>query len=141
MDYLTKYYKNLAESLQQKLNILQSQLDESIMPRSKSRGKPIRMPAPLGTFDHPGDILTRTDEMGRTVEVTDQDSHETVEKAKKEYERRRRGKGYYEGEPSKKLDPVGKEDKDINNDGKVNKTDRYLLRRREAVGRAMGKRG
>lgn len=40
----------------------------------------------------------------------------------------------------KKLDPVGKEDKDINNDGKVNKTDRYLLRRREAVGRAMGKR-
>ena len=25
-----------------------------------------------------------------------------------------------------KLDPVGKEDEDINNDGKVNKTDKYL---------------
>jgi archaellum component FlaC len=31
------------------------------------------------------------------------------------------------------LDPVGKEDNDINNDGKVNKTDKYLLKRRKAV--------
>ena len=31
------------------------------------------------------------------------------------------------------LDPVGKEDKDINNDGKVDKTDKYLLKRRKAV--------
>ena len=28
----------------------------------------------------------------------------------------------------KKLDPVGKEDKDVNNDGDVNKTDKYLLK-------------
>ena len=31
------------------------------------------------------------------------------------------------------LDPVGKEDDDINNDGKVNKTDKYLLKRRKAI--------
>jgi hypothetical protein len=31
------------------------------------------------------------------------------------------------------LDPVGKEDNDINNDGKVDKTDKYLLKRRQAV--------
>lgn len=31
------------------------------------------------------------------------------------------------------LDPVGKEDDDINNDGKVDKTDKYLLKRRKAV--------
>jgi len=31
------------------------------------------------------------------------------------------------------LDPVGKEDKDINNDGKVNKIDKYLLNRRKAI--------
>ena len=31
------------------------------------------------------------------------------------------------------LDPVGKEDDDINNDGKVDKTDKYLLKRRQAV--------
>ena len=31
------------------------------------------------------------------------------------------------------LDPVGKEDADINNDGKVDKTDKYLSNRRKAV--------
>ena len=31
------------------------------------------------------------------------------------------------------LDKVGQEDKDINNDGKVNKTDSYLANRRKAV--------
>ena len=37
------------------------------------------------------------------------------------------------------LDPVGKEDGDINNDGKVDKTDKYLTKRRQAVGKAIGK--
>jgi hypothetical protein len=32
-----------------------------------------------------------------------------------------------------KLDPVGKEDDDINNDGKVDKTDKYLASRRKAI--------
>jgi archaellum component FlaC len=31
------------------------------------------------------------------------------------------------------LDPVGKEDNDIDNDGDVDKTDKYLLKRRKAV--------
>jgi archaellum component FlaC len=31
------------------------------------------------------------------------------------------------------LDPVGKEDDDINNDGKVDKTDKYLANRRKTV--------
>jgi len=31
------------------------------------------------------------------------------------------------------LDPIGKEDDDINNDGKVDKTDKYLANRRKAV--------
>jgi len=34
---------------------------------------------------------------------------------------------------SEKLDPVGKEDADINNDGKKDKTDKYLKHRRDAV--------
>ena len=38
-----------------------------------------------------------------------------------------------------KLDPVGKEDNDVNNDGKVNKTDSYLMNRRKAIGKAMAK--
>ena len=32
-----------------------------------------------------------------------------------------------------KLDPVGKEDDDINNDGKVNKTDKYLKNRYKRI--------
>jgi hypothetical protein len=31
------------------------------------------------------------------------------------------------------LDPVGKEDADINNDGKADKTDKYLANRRKAI--------
>jgi archaellum component FlaC len=31
------------------------------------------------------------------------------------------------------LDPVGKEDNDIDNDGDVDKTDKYLLKRRKAI--------
>jgi hypothetical protein len=34
---------------------------------------------------------------------------------------------------SEKLDPVGKEDDDINNDGKVDKTDKYLANRRKVI--------
>jgi len=36
-------------------------------------------------------------------------------------------------EAAKKLDPVGKEDDDVNNDGKVNSTDSYLKHRRSVV--------
>ncbi len=38
-----------------------------------------------------------------------------------------------------KLDPVGKEDADINNDGKVDKTDDYLKNRRKKVSKAIKK--
>jgi hypothetical protein len=38
------------------------------------------------------------------------------------------------------LDPVGKENADINNDGKVDETDKYLAKRRRAIAKAMAKR-
>ena len=49
------------------------------------------------------------------------------------------------GEPTKsekvgkkgKMDPVGKEDGDINNDGKKDGTDKYLMNRRKAIGKAI----
>jgi hypothetical protein len=31
------------------------------------------------------------------------------------------------------LDKIGQEDNDVNNDGKVNKTDKYLTNRRKAI--------
>ena len=38
------------------------------------------------------------------------------------------------------LDPVGKEDADIDNDGDDDKTDKYLHNRRKAIGKAIGKK-
>jgi hypothetical protein len=41
---------------------------------------------------------------------------------------------------NEKLDPVGEEDSDVNNDGKVDGTDRYLKNRRKAIGKAIAKK-
>ena len=46
----------------------------------------------------------------------------------------------YEGERKKKpgkLDPVGKEDADVDNDGDVDKSDKYILNRRKKIGQAI----
>ena len=43
------------------------------------------------------------------------------------------------GGVSEALDPVGKEDDDINNDGKVDKTDKYLANRRKAIAKSLKK--
>ena len=48
-------------------------------------------------------------------------------------------KGSSTSNVKKGLDPVGKEDKDIDNDGDHDKTDKYLLNRRKAIGKAMSK--
>ena len=41
---------------------------------------------------------------------------------------------------SEKLDPVGKEDDDIDNDGDSDESDDYLRKRRKAIGKAMNTR-
>ena len=40
---------------------------------------------------------------------------------------------------SEKLDPVGQEDGDVDNDGYKDSTDKYLMKRRKAIGKAMKK--
>jgi len=72
-------------------------------------------------FDKVGKLLKR--HVGRTLEEAD------VEKMMEEMECE---ECYEEG-----MDPVGKEDSDINNDGKVDGTDKYLKNRREKTGHAM----
>lgn len=47
------------------------------------------------------------------------------------------GKG--RGSLSEKMDPVGKEDKDVNNDGKVGPEDEYIMNRRNAIKKNMEK--
>ena len=50
------------------------------------------------------------------------------------------GDTYDNSKPKKgKLDPVGKEDGDVNNDGKIDKSDKYLLNRRKAIGKSIAK--
>ena len=46
----------------------------------------------------------------------------------------------YQSVYEKKLDPVGKEDGDVNNDGKKDSTDSYLMKRRKAIGKAIAKK-
>lgn len=45
-----------------------------------------------------------------------------------------------EKKKAKKLDSVDKEDSDVNNDGKVDSTDRYLIRRRLRISKELGKK-
>ena len=40
-------------------------------------------------------------------------------------------------EKAKKLDPVGKEDGDVDNDGDKDSSDKYLMKRRKAISKAM----
>ena len=68
----------------------------------------------------------------KSVEMTEHgDAYEGERKKGKLTARAKAGKG---------LDPVGKEDKDIDNDGDHDKTDKYLLKRRKAIGSAIRKR-
>ena len=62
-----------------------------------------------------------------SVEMTEYGSPTKSEKAK----------GKQTAAVKKGLDPVGKEDKDIDNDGDHDKTDKYLINRRKAIGKAI----
>ena len=53
----------------------------------------------------------------------------------KEIEARNKAKSKTES-----LDPVGKEDGDVNNDGKKDKTDKYLMKRRKAIAASINKK-
>ena len=53
---------------------------------------------------------------------------------------RKKGKMTARAKAGKSLDPVGKEDKDIDNDGDHDKSDKYLLKRRKEIGSAIRKR-
>jgi hypothetical protein len=65
-----------------------------------------------------------------SVEITGRKEGDTYDKTGQKTARVKAGKG---------LDPVGKEDSDINNDGKVDKSDSYLKNRREKIGKEIAK--
>ena len=78
-------------------------------------------------FDRLGKLLKRN--VGRTLEEADVEEMLAELDCEECYE-----------EVEEKLDPVGKEDADINNDGKVDGTDKYLRNRRKKIGQAMNKK-
>jgi hypothetical protein len=65
------------------------------------------------------------------------------EKARKDMEKMgtsMKNPHFEETQVVEKLDPVGQEDADIDNDGDTDKTDKYLHKRRKAIGKAIKKR-
>ena len=87
-------------------------------------------------------------------EVVDEMSHSTKSTQKEKPERKLNnnlmkkirelnpgaGSQYEQVVHEKKMDPVGKEDKDIDNDGDHDSTDKYLLKRRKAISKAIAKK-
>jgi hypothetical protein len=76
--------------------------------------------------------VTDKPEIGKTYYPEGPRAKSSVALRKEKEERER--KGMKEG-----LDPVGKEDGDIDNDGDKDKSDKYLLNRRKKIGQAMKK--
>ena len=69
--------------------------------------------------------------------------HANNEKARKDMEKMgtsMKNPHFEETQVVEKLDPVGQEDADIDNDGDTDKTDKYLHKRRKAIGKAIKKR-
>jgi hypothetical protein len=58
-------------------------------------------------------------------------------KGKSKEKKRQMAIAAYMANKNEGLDPVGKEDDDINNDGKVDSTDKYLANRRQAIAKNM----
>ena len=66
------------------------------------------------------------------------ENQEEVAEGKKMSSKEKMAKGMYN---EKKMDPVGKEDGDIDNDGDEDDSDEYLGKRRKAIKKAMAKEG
>jgi hypothetical protein len=81
------------------------------------------------------DKITQLRGRGLKVEMTEYG--EPYEGERKRGEKTARALG---GGGKKKLDPVGREDADIDNDGDVDKSDKYLHKRRKAIGKAIAVR-
>ena len=86
--------------------------------------------------------ISRLRAKGLKVEMTEHGEAYEGEKKKGEQTAAAMGGGEKKKKDVKegKLDPVGKEDGDVNNDGKEDDTDDYLMNRRKAVGKAIAKK-
>jgi len=84
--------------------------------------------------------ISRLRAKGLKVEMTEHGEAYEGERKKGEQTAAAMGGGQKKNVKEAKLDPVGKEDGDVNNDGKEDDTDDYLMNRRKAVGKAIAKK-
>ena len=85
--------------------------------------------------------ISRLRAKGLKVEMTEHGEAYEGEKKKGEQTAAAMGGGPKKKEVKEaKLDPVGQEDADIDNDGDTDKTDKYLHNRRKAIGKAIAKK-
>ena len=85
--------------------------------------------------------ISRLRAKGLRVEMTEHGEAYEGEKKKGEQTAAAMGGGPKKKEVKEaKLDPVGQEDADIDNDGDTDKTDKYLHNRRKAIGKAIAKK-
>ena len=87
------------------------------------------------------DKITQLRAKGLKVEMTEYGEPREGEKKRGEETARATGGGRRRGGKKPKLDPVGKEDSDPDNDGKHNDpNDKYIMKRRAAIGAAIATR-
>lgn len=85
--------------------------------------------------------ISRLRAKGLKVEMTEHGEAYEGEKKKGEQTAAAMGGGEKKKDVKEaKLDPVGQEDADIDNDGDTDKTDKYLHNRRKAIGKAIAKK-
>ena len=95
----------------------------------------------------------KKEEVEQIDEIIDPKGAARMDAAKKKkkvdvfaYDRKLQAQGKLKGKKlppaptNEALDPVGQEDGDVNNDGKKDSSDKYLMKRRKAIGRAIGKK-
>tara|TARA_B100001094_G_C18082725_1_gene746086 strand:+ start:374 stop:1021 length:648 start_codon:yes stop_codon:yes gene_type:complete len=148
--------KNLAEAY----TLLSTKKDDSYLEtdmkkRRKNNEKAIKDMEKMGTMKNPhfGEEVKGQDTEMRKAAAADRksgDSRLAPSKGKGYADQQKQSISYMDkktknskiivGMTKEGLDPVGKEDDDVNNDGKKNSTDKYLMKRRAAIGKAMGKK-
>jgi hypothetical protein len=123
-----------------KLDLVQKTLDDKSEPEAKDATSDLAQQATNGNMNEEPDRFDEifegmyTEEEKKTIDIT-KDQMDMLHKD---------GKCdcgditlTYDNKVDEELDPVGQEDEDINNDGKVDKTDDYLKNRRDTISKAI----
>ena len=138
--------RNLAEAYTQlSTKKDDSYLETDMKKRQKNNEKARKDMEKMGTMKNPhfGEEVKGQDTEMRKAAAADRKAGYkklSPSEGKANADKMRRDIKFYDKLTKEGLDPVGKEDGDVNNDGKKNSTDKYLMKRRAAIGKAMGKK-